>query len=132
LPAKPVIIAGGPTTFYQGGNVKLSAPAGLASYLWSNGAVSQSITVTATGSYSVTVSNSNGCKSVASDAVAVTVLAPPPMLSVSHLDGDNRQTTNNIIRPYLLLNNEGTTPIAYKDFTVRYWLTVEDFSPLNT
>jgi hypothetical protein len=70
-PSAPVITAGGPTTFCEGGSVTLSAPAG-ASYLWSNGATTQSIDVTAAGSYSVTVTNASGC-STTSAATAVTV-----------------------------------------------------------
>ncbi|HEX6099032.1 MAG TPA: hypothetical protein VF432_22155 [Thermoanaerobaculia bacterium] len=69
------VTASGPTTFCEGGNVTLSAPAGL-SYLWSNGATTQSITVSAAGSYSVTVTNGNGC-SATSPATAVTVNALP-------------------------------------------------------
>ncbi|MBK9014121.1 MAG: PKD domain-containing protein [Saprospiraceae bacterium] len=73
---KPVITAGGATTFCSGGNVVLTAPAGFASYLWSNGATAQSITVSTAGSYTVTVTNARGCVS-ASDALAVTVNPTP-------------------------------------------------------
>ncbi len=48
------ITASGATTFCQGGSVMLTANAGT-SYLWSNGATSQSITVTTTGNYNVSV-----------------------------------------------------------------------------
>ncbi len=74
--SKPTITAGGPTTFCSGNNVTLTAPAGFASYLWSNGATTESITVNATGSFTVTVTNTRGCVS-ASDAVAVTVNPTP-------------------------------------------------------
>lgn len=67
----PTIAASGPTTLCQGGSVTLTAsPAN--SYLWSNGATTQSITVNASGSYSVTVTNANGC-SASSAATTVTV-----------------------------------------------------------
>ncbi|HJQ41140.1 MAG TPA: xylanase, partial [Thermoanaerobaculia bacterium] len=71
-PATPAISASGPTTFCQGGSVTLTAPAS-ASYLWSNGATTQSIVVTATGNYSVVVRNAAGCSSAASAAQSVTV-----------------------------------------------------------
>jgi hypothetical protein len=45
--------------------VTLTANAG-ASYLWSNGATTRSITVTASGNYSVTVRDANGCSSTSS------------------------------------------------------------------
>jgi large repetitive protein len=74
-PSTPAVSASGPTTFCQGGSVTLSAPSGF-SYLWSNGATTQSIDVTASGSYSVTVTNGSGC-SAASAATSVTVHATP-------------------------------------------------------
>lgn len=74
------ITAGGATTFCQGGNVLLTASAG-SSWLWSNGATTQSITVNNTGNYSVTVTNAGGC-SASSAATAVTV-SPSPVVSIS-------------------------------------------------
>ncbi len=69
------ITAGGPTTFCTGGSVTLTASSG-SSYLWSNGATTSSITVNASGSYSVTVTNANGCNAT-SAATTVTVNANP-------------------------------------------------------
>ncbi len=76
LPAKPSIITSGSTTFCVGGSVSLTSSAG-STYLWSNGATTQSINVTTSGSYTVRVTNSNGCQSPASDPVVVTVNALP-------------------------------------------------------
>ncbi|HOS48099.1 MAG TPA: hypothetical protein PLG57_05655 [Bacteroidia bacterium] len=50
----PTITASGPTTFCTGGSVTLTASAG-STYLWSNGATTQSIVATNSGSYTVTV-----------------------------------------------------------------------------
>jgi gliding motility-associated-like protein len=55
-----VITPSGATTFCQGGSVILTSTNGN-SYLWSTGATTQSITVTTSGNYSVTVTNVNGC-----------------------------------------------------------------------
>jgi hypothetical protein len=69
-PPVATIEADGPTTFCAGGSVTLTAkPAGMA-YLWSNGATAQSITVDASGTYSVTVTNEEGCED-ASDSIEV-------------------------------------------------------------
>ena len=76
LPATPTITAGGPTTFCAGGNVTLTSSAGT-SYLWSNGATTQSINITTSGSYAVKVTNASGCQSAASAATVVTVNALP-------------------------------------------------------
>jgi gliding motility-associated-like protein len=76
----PTITAGGPTTFCSGGSVTLTASSA-ASYLWSNGATTQSITVSASGNYSVTITDANGC-TAASTATSVTV-NPLPTASIT-------------------------------------------------
>ena len=58
----------GTTTCSQGGTTTLCAPAGMASYLWSNGKTTQCITV-GYGTYSVTITNANGCSSTCSKTV---------------------------------------------------------------
>ncbi|MFN5680707.1 MAG: T9SS type A sorting domain-containing protein [Flavobacteriia bacterium] len=78
-----VVTASGPTTFCAGGQVTLSAPSGNGfTYLWSNGASTPTITSTAAGNYSVTVTNSNGC-SATSIPVAVTVNALPVVPAIT-------------------------------------------------
>ena len=77
LPAAPAVTIDGNTTFCAGDSVTLNAPGGFAAYAWSNGAVSQGIRVKASGSYSVTVKDANGCLSPASAPVTVTVNANP-------------------------------------------------------
>ena len=65
----------GATTFCSGGSVTLTSQASSGSYLWSNGEITQSITVNQTGNYSVTVTD-NGC-SATSGVTAVTVNQTP-------------------------------------------------------
>ncbi|WP_264521865.1 glycine-rich domain-containing protein [Flavobacterium sp. N1994] len=86
LPATPTISPGGATSFCAGGSVVLTATAG-SSYSWSNGATSQSITVTTTGNYTVQVTNSFGCVSASSLPTTVTVTAQP--LWYLDADGDH-------------------------------------------
>lgn len=64
-------ISGGPLTFCQGDSVVLTSSAATGN-AWSTGATTQSITVFAAGSYTVT-ETSGGCTSPASAAVVVTV-----------------------------------------------------------
>jgi PKD repeat protein len=81
IPAAPTVSAGGPTTFCTGGNVVLTSSSATGN-LWSNGATTQSITVTAGGTYTVSVT-SGGCTSVSSAGTTVTVNPIPAAPSVS-------------------------------------------------
>lgn len=75
------IIPSGPTVFCQGGSVSLNGVTGL-SNSWSNGQISDSITVTQSGLYSLTVTDGNGC----TDSSFIQVTANPlPIISVSAL-----------------------------------------------
>ncbi|MES2388566.1 MAG: hypothetical protein V4543_11245 [Bacteroidota bacterium] len=60
-PAMVVPVASGPLVFCQGESVDLTAPAGFAAYLWSNGETTQNITVRTAGNYWVRVANLPGC-----------------------------------------------------------------------
>lgn len=51
----------GNTTICNGDTVKLSASISGTSYLWSNGATSSSINVLSAGTYTLTVTNAQGC-----------------------------------------------------------------------
>jgi hypothetical protein len=59
------------TTCANYGPVVLDAGAGFDAYLWNNNAVTQTISVSASGTYGVTVTGANGC--TRSDAIVVTV-----------------------------------------------------------
>ncbi len=73
LPAKPVITVTGKTVLCPGESVTLTAPAGYATYRWSNLATTQSITVTGGGNYTVVVRETRtGCNSPTSNPVAIT------------------------------------------------------------
>ncbi|OWY25597.1 hypothetical protein BVG80_02140, partial [Sphingobacteriales bacterium TSM_CSM] len=73
----PVVTISGSTTFCAGGGTILNAGAGLGSYAWSNGANTATITVTAAGTYGVTVTNANGCTGSAQTTVAVSTSLNP-------------------------------------------------------
>jgi hypothetical protein len=79
--ASAFITPNGPTTFCAPGSVTLSANAGTA-YSWSTGATTQDITVTSSGTFSVSVTAANGCSSVAS-GYGVTV-SPPPTVNAGN------------------------------------------------
>jgi len=89
-PTVPTIAASGPLDFCQGGSVTLTSSAA-PSYQWSNGATTQSITVSATGTYTVTTSEAlacvqgtTPCTSCSSASASATVTVHPlPMIAVS-------------------------------------------------
>ena len=82
---EPVITAGGPTEFCEGGSVSLNGPAGY-TYSWSpNGAATQGLLATQSGDYQLTVTDQNGCTGVSNiitvtefdvDSATVTVQGP--------------------------------------------------------
>ncbi len=71
-PTPSTIIANGPTTFCQNGSVVLSGNCG---GTWSNGSTDPSITVTQSGTYSIT--NTNGCGNATSNVITVTINPSP-------------------------------------------------------
>lgn len=77
-PATSISVSG-PTTFCAGGSVVLTAAAGNG-FAWTNSSTAQSITVTQSGTYGVSVTNGQGCASIAAlvtiDVVAFPVLDP--------------------------------------------------------
>jgi hypothetical protein len=86
LPSAPVITANGPTIFCQGGNVILSSSTANG-YAWSNQATSQTITVTASGNYSVTITDGNGCTNVSA----------PTTVTVNSCAGIEENTNNTFV-----------------------------------
>ena len=82
IPAIPIITANGPTTFCNGGSVELST-SNATSYLWSNGSTTQSIIVTNTGTYNVTISNGNCFSSSTGKLVTVIPVPNTPIITAN-------------------------------------------------
>lgn len=71
---KPTPVIDGSDYFCEGDSIKLSVQDGYSSYLWSTGDTSNSITVSQSGSYTVTVQDSFRCRGTSTQKV-ITVLA---------------------------------------------------------
>ncbi len=104
LPTKPTITASGATTFCQGGSVILTAnssPAGVYSYTWQTGAITQGINVASSGSYTVTAVNSIGCSETSTPTIITVndLPAAPIANSVSLNYNGLQQTTPDLIPP---------------------------------
>ena len=78
----PTVNLGGPYT-QCGGSVTLDAQNPGSTYLWSNGATTQTIVVSAIGATSLTVTVNNTCGSVTSQPATVTILTAPSQATVT-------------------------------------------------
>jgi hypothetical protein len=63
----------GNSVICSGQTTQLCVPSGASSYLWSNGETTNCITTSAAGTYSVTVTNTNGCSSICTKIVTNSV-----------------------------------------------------------
>lgn len=76
----PSPVIAGTAAFCAGSNTTLNAGAGYSSYIWSNGAVTQSINVSTASTFTVTVSNAFGCTGT---ATKVTTVNPLPLPNIT-------------------------------------------------
>ncbi len=130
LPTVPIINANGPLTFCQGNNVTLNAPTGFTYSWFHNGtagyASTQSITVSAGNTYSVTITDANNCSSSSTNStVVVNPLPATPTLSalgpISFCPGGNvtLQSTINVGYTWIpaaqnIQTNTVSTPGSYR------------------
>lgn len=122
------------------GNLPIPAPAtsssGLPiSYLVADTTVAKvvngEIYILKVGTTSITATQPGDSVYLPAQAVTRTLTVVSSGLTVQSLDGDNGQVNNNVIRPYLKLVNGGVLNIPYKELSVRYYLTAENFSGMN-
>jgi PKD repeat protein len=117
LPAVPVIVAAGPTTFCAGGSVALSVTSN-DTILWMPGMeTTPSIIANASGSYQVMVTDSNGCSSSsAPTAVVVNTNPVAPIItanaSTSICEGGSISITSDVAGDLFWSNGENTQTIT--------------------
>jgi len=119
----PVISITGNLNYCPGANTILTATGG-ASYTWSNGATTDTVTVTQ-GNYTVTGTDANGCTATA--AATVTENAPPTVTftgSTNYCTGGNTTITASGGDTYLWSNGETTATVILTQGT--YDVTVTD------
>jgi PKD repeat protein len=100
------ITVNGSTSICEGSSTLLICPLGapITGYLWSNGAVSNEISVTASGCFNVTITDTNGCTSV-SEPTCISV-NPLPQTPVIILIGDG-SISASIVAPSYIWNLNG-------------------------
>jgi hypothetical protein len=111
-PQVPVITPNGDLEFCHGGSVVLNAGIGFSSYLWTTGSTTQSITVTQSGDYGITVMDANGCvdSTYVLNPVTVTVWQPVPI--VQEVNGTDLVVTNGPFTTYQWFRNGVPVPGA--------------------
>ncbi|MGB3077156.1 MAG: PKD domain-containing protein, partial [Chitinophagales bacterium] len=119
------------TTFCAGANVTLVASGGFSQYVWSNGATSQSINVTATGTFTVSGTSGAGC-SATSQPLTVTV-NPNPAIPTINITGSTAfcmggsvLLTSSAANSYLWNDGGSTTQSINATSTGAYFVTVSN------
>ncbi|MGA2297797.1 MAG: peptidoglycan DD-metalloendopeptidase family protein [FCB group bacterium] len=111
------ITSNGSTSLCQGDSVTLTASVGN-SYLWNNGATTQSIVVKNSGSYSVTVTNANGCSATSSPTIVTMSQAPIATITpggpTTFCQGDSVLLTSSLANSYLWSNGATSQNIIVK------------------
>lgn len=116
----PAITASGSTSFCTGDNIDISVsnPSQFASFLWSNNATTNTINVDATGSYSVTTTDNNGCTAISNTITTNVSNAPSPTIAangaIAFCQNDSVVITSTAGEAYLWSTGATTQSIVVK------------------
>ncbi len=130
LPSAPTITPAGTVSICSGSSRTLTSGSGT-TYLWSNGATTQSTDVTTAGTYTVRVTNPNGCLSPASlpTTIVVNSLPATPTITTSGSTaicaGSSVTLTSSASTSYLWSNSAVTRSIVVNS-AGDYWVRVTD------
>lgn len=120
----------GSSTICTGSSTTLTATGGV-SYRWSNNATTASITISQAGTYSVTVTDANGCKAITSKILTLgTTLSPNITGDSSICQGSTAVLTTSGGTSYLW-SNGSTTPSITVSQSGSYAVTVTNGSGCN-
>ena len=108
------------TCIYSGGSYLLNAGAGATSYLWNTGATTDTLRVTATGTYSVVVTE-GGC--TGRDTIVIRSCGNPVCIPVADFSVLNISPANTVTLKDSSYNEFGTT---------KYYWNFGDGSPVDT
>ena len=120
-PLSGAISPAGTATFCEGSFVTLTAPAGAASYLWSDGnaTTTQALQVTEAGVYQVTLTDANGCTYVPA-SVTVNMNPAPDALIKALLMNELGQVTGTSYPTLTICEGEDVHLQAYGDGAYTY------------
>jgi large repetitive protein len=125
------ITAAGPTTFCSGGSVTLNANTGTGlSYLWTGGGTLSTRTYNAGGSYSVTVTDGNGCQNTSAPTIVTVNPLPTATINASgpltFCAGNSVSLTANGGNSYVWSNGSTSANINNIISSGTYTVTVTD------
>jgi uncharacterized repeat protein (TIGR03803 family) len=130
--SRTITVHASPSPTISGGNTICSGDSlilnvgSFAHYLWNNGITTQSINATASGNYSITVTNSGGCTGIASETVSVTanpvpVIAPASPINLCEGENVTLHASNGILYNW---SNGATTQYLDVSASGTYSVTV--------
>lgn len=129
LPA-PTIVIVGETSFCVGGSVLLESSIVGSDYLWSNNALSESVVISESGSFSVTVTDANGCSGESNVVSIVAHPLPTPTIDtdggIGFCSGDSLVLSASIIGAEYLWSNGDTSSIIAVSEIGSYSVAVTD------
>ena len=132
------ITSEGSTSFCEGDELKITAPEGFESYSWndSQNSASAFIMVSETGTYSVTVTNSNGCES--SNEIDIEVFPSPEIsIEIESIDGKTFLMATGASRyewdaNTTLLGSDVANPEVIPEVTTSYMVTGYDINECSS
>lgn len=123
----PVAAISGDLDYCFGNTTTLDAGASFATYQWTGGASTQTLTVNAPGTYNVTVFNSFGCSSSTAVSVVENPLPQPQILgTAAFCDGNTSTLSSNAAFANYLWSTGGTGANITAAASGNYGLTVTD------
>ncbi len=126
LPPTPTIFASGPLTFCAGDSVSLTSSKSF-SYLWSTGSANAVINLAVAGSFSVRVTDINGCTSMVSGAVVINVNSLPVVNAGADFSIPNGTST----KLNAIISGDGPFNLNWKPSAQLIKNTIEDPTTKN-
>lgn len=125
---QPAIV--GPSTFCAGSSAQLSvSPSGFASYLWSDGSTNATLSTTQSGSFTVKVTDANGCSGMSPVFATTAGASLKPVISpagtINLCDGDSLIISAGQYTSYLWSNAATSQSIKVKG-SAKVSVTVTD------